>query len=214
MAASGKLSLSRGKQYLSQVDPVMARLIERVGPTRVRSERQLSIYQSLVRAIVYQMLSTQSANAIHERLLHACPTGVEPDTVIELGEPQLREIGFSRAKVASVLELSEKMRNGAIPGDRELRELDDDKLIELLTTVRGIGRWSVEVLMIFNLQRADVLPSTDLGIRKGHALAYALDDMLPAGQLARVGELWSPHRSVASWYLWRATDSVDWSACD
>jgi 3-methyladenine DNA glycosylase/8-oxoguanine DNA glycosylase len=209
-----KLSLKQGQAYLSDVDPQMARLIERVGPTRVRSERQRTVYQSLVRAIVYQMLSTQSANAIHERLLQACPGGVTPQSIMDLGEQPLRDIGFSRAKVASAMDLSEKMLNGSIPDDRKLGRLDDEALIKLLTTVRGIGRWSVEVLMIFNLQRADVLPSTDLGIRKGHALAYGLDELLPAKQLARAGEVWSPHRSVASWYLWRATDSVDWSACD
>lgn len=190
----------------------MCRLIERVGATRVRSESQ-SIYQSLVRAIVYQMLSTQSANAIYQRLLQACPGGVNPDALIGLGEKPLRDIGFSRAKVASVLELSEKMTDGSIPDDAELRLLDDELLIDTLTTVKGIGRWSVEVLMIFNLRRPDVLPCTDLGIRKGHALAYSLETMLPAAKLAQAGQRWRPHRSVASWYLWRATDSVDWSTC-
>ncbi len=214
MSGNRKLSLREGKAYLSGVDPLMARLIEKVGPTRVRSESKRSIYQSLVRAIVYQMLSTQSANAIHERLLQVCSDGVEPQSILNLGEQVLRDIGFSRAKVASVVDLSEKMLDGTIPGDRALRRLEDEALIERLTTVRGIGRWSVEVLMIFNLQRADVLPATDLGIRKGHALAYGLEEPLPAGHLAKAGQIWGPHRSVASWYLWRATDSVDWSACD
>lgn len=211
MSNPKKLSLARAREHLGQVDPVMGELIERIGPTRLRSEHASTIYQSLVRAIVFQMLSTRSANAIHQRLLEACPSGVSPQSLMALGEPALRAIGFSRAKVLSVTDLSEKTLDGTIPCDSVLEQLDDESLIKLLSSVRGIGRWSVEVLMIFNLHRPDVLPATDLGIRKGHALAYRLDDMLPARELLEAGEIWRPWRSAASWYLWRATDSVDWS---
>lgn len=201
---------SDAQKHLRRVDKTMGSLMRKVGPTMVRSESDRSVYQSLVRAIVYQMLSTQSAAAIHARLEDACGEIVSPTTVDALGENRLREIGFSRAKVASVLDLTEKTRSGLIPPDSELIMASDQELIDTLTVVKGIGVWSVEMLMIFNLQRADVLPATDLGVRKGHKMAYGLEEMLPAKELLGEGECWRPYRSAAAWYLWRATDSVDW----
>ena len=102
------------------------------------------------------------------------------------------------------------MERGDIPDDEQLMRMSDDDLVDCLTQVKGIGRWSVEMLMIFNLGRADVFPATDLGVRKGHMLAYGLDDMLPASELLAASARWKPYRTAAAWYLWRATDSVDW----
>ena len=189
----------------------MANLVKRVGPTKVRSEAELTVFQSLARAIAYQMLSTKSAAAIYGRLVDSCNGDVSPDQIHTLGETRLREIGFSRAKVASIFDLSQKIQCGDIPGDEQLVSMPDQELITCLTQVKGIGVWSVEVLMIFNLGRADVFPATDLGVRKGHMMAYGLDEMLSAGQLRESSAIWQPYRTVASWYLWRATDSVDWS---
>lgn len=188
----------------------MGELINRVGTTSVRSEAELSVYQSLARAIVYQMLSTRSAAAIYGRLLNACNGTVTPRSIDNIGEVGLREIGFSRAKVVSMLDLTERLRTGEIPDDASLIKMSDDELVECLTQVKGIGRWSVEMLMIFNLGRADVFPATDLGVRKGHMLAYGLESMLPASDLLALSEVWRPYRTAAAWYLWRATDSVNW----
>jgi len=204
-------SFSDAQKYLRRVDKTMGSLIRKVGPTAVRSESDRTVYQSLVRAIVYQMLSTRSAAAIFARLEQACCELISPDSVASLGEERLREIGFSRAKVASVLDLTEKTRTGIIPPDKELIVTSDQSLIKILTEVKGIGLWSVQMLMIFNLQRPDVFPATDLGVRKGHMMAYGHDEMLSAKDLLAEGELWAPYRSVAAWYLWRATDSVDWN---
>lgn len=203
-------NLAKARAHLRKVDKTMASLMTKVGKTEIRSEADMTIYHSLVRAIVYQMLSTKSAAAIYGRLVDACQGDVCPASLASLGEQNLREIGFSRAKVASATDLTAKMQSGEIPADAELRLLADQALIECLTSVKGIGVWTVEMLLFFNLQRANVFPATDLGVRKGHMLAYGLDEMLPAKALLAEAERWQPYRSLATWYLWRATDSVDW----
>jgi len=190
----------------------MQRLIRLVGKTEVRSEQSATVFQSLVRAIAYQMISTKAAAAIHKRLIEQCDSDLQPEKLLQLGELQLRETGFSRAKVASLLDLSEKCDSGVVPDDRTLDEMTDKELTKCLTQVRGIGEWSVQMLMIFNLRRADVFPATDLGVRRGHMLAYDLEEMLSARDLMAVSELWKPYRSVAAWYLWRANDCVDWTS--
>lgn len=188
----------------------MRRLIDLVGKTHVRSEQQLSVFQSLVRAIAYQMISTKAAAAIHGRLIERCDTDLQPEKLLQLGERQIREIGFSRAKVASLLDLAEKCQSGDVPDDKSLDAMSDKELTKCLTQVRGIGEWSVQMLMVFNLRRADVFPATDLGVRRGHMLAYSLDEMLSAKELLVTSDVWKPYRSVAAWYLWRANDCVDW----
>ncbi len=209
-ATLSKATLAKARAHLRKVDPVMASLMTKVGRTQIRSEADMTVYHSLVRAIIYQMLSTRSAAAIYGRLVDGCNGVVCPAGITSLGEDGLREIGFSRAKVASVIDLTQKIQKGDIPTDAELRILSDQSLIECLTTVKGIGAWTVEMLMFFNLRRVDVFPATDLGVRKGHMLAYGLDDMLSAKRLLAESEIWKPYRSLAAWYLWRATDSVNW----
>jgi len=205
-----KSTVAKARAHLRRVDPTMASLMTRVGKTEIRSEADMTIYHSLVRAIVYQMLSTKSAAAIYGRLVDSCNGDVCPENLAALEQQSLRDIGFSRAKVASVIDLTQKVQCGDIPVDAQLRQLPEQALIDCLTRVKGIGAWTVEMLMFFNLRRADVLPATDLGVRKGHMLAYGLDDMLPAKELLVAGEIWKPYRSLATWYLWRATDSVEW----
>ncbi len=204
--------MSEAKKYLSGVDKTMGRLIALVGKTAVRSEQELSVFQSLVRAIAYQMISTKAAAAIHGRLVEHCDSDLQPDKLLQLGEEQIRQVGFSRAKSASILDLAEKFTNGTLPGDPALDAMSDAELTRCLTQVRGIGNWSVQMLMIFNLRRADVFPATDLGVRRGHMLAYDLDEMLSAKALLDLSTVWQPYRSVAAWYLWRANDCVDWDA--
>ena len=188
----------------------MGRLMRLVGTTQVRSEQELSVFQSLVRAIAYQMISTKAAAAIHGRLLEQCGGEVQAEKLLGLGEEKLREVGYSRAKVASLLDLSDKCAAGVIPDDEALNALSDKELVRCLTQVRGIGVWSVEMLMIFNLRRPNVFPATDLGVRRGHMLSYDLPEMLSAKELLAEAEAWQPFRSVAAWYLWRANDCVDW----
>ena len=211
IATTNSYRLSVAKKYLSKADETMGELIELVGPSKVRSEAELSVFQSLVRAIAYQMISTKAAAAIHGRLLDQCEADIQPQQVLDLGDEKLRELGYSRAKVASLLDLAEKCSTGVIPNDTSLKKLSDKELVKCLTQVRGVGVWSVEMLMIFNLRRADVFPATDLGVRRGHMLAYRLEEMLEAKELLASSDIWQPYRSVAAWYLWRANDCVDWT---
>jgi len=204
-------TLPVAKKYLSGADKTMGRLIRLVGKTEVRSEQSCTVFQSLVRAIAYQMISTKAASAIHTRLIEQCDSDLQPEKMLYLGEQAIRDTGFSRAKVASLLDLAEKCQSGAVPDDRTLDGMSDKELTKCLTQVRGIGEWSVQMLMIFNLRRADVFPATDLGVRRGHMLAYDLDEMLSAKELLKASDVWQPYRTVAAWYLWRANDCVDWS---
>jgi 3-methyladenine DNA glycosylase/8-oxoguanine DNA glycosylase len=186
-------------------------LIDRVGPIRLRSLHPLTPFQCLLKSIVYQQLSGQAASTIYRRLLSLFP-GSRPPTARRLAavsEAELRAAGLSRAKVAAVKDLAARALAGQVPNARVLGRLSDEEIVTRLTEVRGVGRWTVEMLLIFRLGRADVLPVNDLGIRRGFMLTYGLDQLPGAAQLNRAGECWQPYRSVASWYLWRATE-LDW----
>lgn len=196
---------------LRNADHRMGTLIDRVGPIGLRSLHPLTPFQCLLKSIVYQQLSSKAARSIYRRLLSLFP-GSRPPTARRLAtvsDADLRAAGLSRAKVAAVRDLTEKALNGQVPDARVLGRLTDEEIVTRLTAVRGIGRWTVEMLLIFRLGRADVLPVNDLGIRRGFMLAYGLDELPATDRLSRAGERWQPYRSVASWYLWRATE-LDW----
>lgn len=190
-------------------DPPLAALIERVGDYRLLLRDMQSPFRGLLRAIVFQQLSGKAAATIHGRVKALFPDHTPtPELLLAMPDEQLRAAGLSRSKVAAVKDLAAKTLAGIVPASDRLAELHDEEIIERLVSVRGIGRWTVEMLLIFNLGRPDVLPVTDLGIRKGFMLTYGLD-VLPAPAYIRShGERWAPYRSVASWYLWRATDPV------
>ena len=157
--------------------------------------------------MIYQQLSGKAAATIYSRTLNLFsyrrPT---PGKVLRAGENQLRCAGLSRAKTASILDLAEKTLDGTIPSSAKLRHMRDDDVINALVQVRGIGQWTVQMLLIFHLGRADVLPGADLGVRKGLQLTSRLQQLPTPEQVLRRGERWRPYRSVASWYLWRAND--------
>ncbi len=191
-----------------RADPPLASLIEQIGPFRLELRSMISPFQALMSSIIYQQLSGKAAATIQRRV-HALFPGDEPpdpDEILAIEEEALRGAGMSRAKVAAVKDLAAKALDGVVPARRRLSEMDNDEIITRLTTVRGIGRWTVEMLLIFHLGRPDVLPVTDLGVRKGFMIAYGLDDLPKPAELAQYGERWQPYRSVASWYLWRAND--------
>ena len=193
---------------LVQADPPLERLIEQVGPFRLELRSVLSPFQALMRSILFQQLSGKAAATI-ERRVHALFPGDEPpdpEEILATPEEALRGAGMSRAKVAAVKDLAAKALDGIVPSHDHLTEMDNDEIIARLTTVRGIGQWTVEMLLIFHLGRPDVLPITDLGVRKGFMIAYDLDDLPKPSELAQYGRRWQPYRSVASWYLWRAND--------
>lgn len=201
--------MSRGaRRHLSAVDPVMAGLIEAAGPLRLEPDLACSPFRALARAIAHQQLNGAVATRILERFMRACGGGEFPDAAAVLATPDstLREVGFSAAKIAALKDLAVKTLEGVVPDRPTLEALDSESIIQRLVQVRGIGRWTVEMMLIFQLGRPDVLPVDDFGVRNGFRLAYRLRDLPRPRALADYGERWAPWRSAAAWYLWRAVD--------
>jgi 3-methyladenine DNA glycosylase/8-oxoguanine DNA glycosylase len=194
--------------FLSDADDELARVIEQVGPFSHRPEKMQSPFQALLKAIVYQQLSGKAAATILGRVKALAPhrRGLQPEAILNLSDELLRKAGMSRAKVLAVRDLAAKTLDGTVPTLSRLKNMDDDEIISRLISVRGIGRWSVEMLLIFRLGRPDVLPAADLGVRRGFMLTYRKRAMPLPAHILRHGERWRPYRSVASWYLWRSVD--------
>ena len=187
--------------------PRWAELIARVGPPRIGIDRACHPYAALVRAIAHQQLHARAAEAILARLGAladgACPA---PAALAALPEAALRGCGFSAAKVAALRDLARAAEAGVVPSRRAAARLDDAALIARLTAIRGIGRWTVEMLLIFTLGRPDVLPVDDFGVREGYRWLHGLDTQPKPRALALAGAAWAPFRSTAAWYLWRAAE--------
>lgn len=199
-------------EHLRTADPRLAELIDRVGPFRLQRDRMSDVFLALARAIVGQQLSNAAAATIFARLRALFPNGHLGFSAAQLqrvGDERLRQAGLSQAKLAALRDLAARQLDGRLPDLAALQAMTDDEAIARLTECRGIGRWTVEMLLMFRLGRADVLPVDDLGIRQGYALAFPrggrrIDDV--AAALADRGQRWKPYRTVASWYLWRAVD--------
>jgi DNA-3-methyladenine glycosylase II len=208
------VTLPRGAlAKLGRADPRMGRLVRRVGPCRLETGRSGGFLAALVRSIVYQQLSGKAASAILARVRALFVANVFPDprAILARSERDLRACGLSRQKVASLRDLCEKVVAGRLPLDR-IEAMPDDAIIDLLTGVQGIGQWSAQMFLIFDLGRLDVWPATDLGIRKAVALLYDLEELPKPGPMVDIGKRFSPYRSVASWYFWRLLDGgkSDW----
>ena len=194
--------------HLRDADPVLAKLIDEVGPFRMRLRGARSIFVALAEAIVYQQLNGKAAASIFARVCALFPValGLTPEQVLRVSEQKLRAAGLSNSKLLSIRDLARKAVAGEIPTLAEAHRMDDEMLIERLTQVRGIGRWTVEMLLISRLGRADVWPVDDYGIRAGFAAVFRKRKFPAPKDLVRPGAKWKPYRSVASWYLWRAAD--------
>jgi len=195
-------------RHLRRGDPVMAQLIRRAGPFTPRPERGRSPYESLLRAVAHQQLTGKVANTILGRFcaLYGGESYPQPDQLVATPDEQLRAVGFSRAKAASLKDIAAKTLDGTIPERRVLARLADEAIIERLTEARGVGRWTVEMFLMFTLGRPDVLPVDDFGIQNGYRLAYGKRRLPKPRVLAAFGERWAPYRTTAAWYLWRAVD--------
>jgi DNA-3-methyladenine glycosylase II len=196
-------------ETIRSADPVMARVIERAGPFELELRSAQPPFQALVRSIIYQQLSGKAAETILGRVLDLFPdtTYPKPEEFLDLPDEALRGAGVSRAKTAAIKDLAAKALDGTVPPSHEaLTTMDNAEIIERLTQVYGVGQWTVEMLLIFYLGRPDVLPVTDLGVRKGFMQAFGLDELPTPKELTAHGERWRPYRSVASWYLWRLLD--------
>lgn len=196
--------LDQATEELRRADPVMGAWIEKAGPCGLRVEPR-PLLAALLRSITFQQLSGKAGATIHGRVVDLL--GGEPtvEAIDGVTDEQLREAGLSAAKTRAVRDLAEHGRNGLLPDASELGRLPNEEITQRLTTVRGVGSWTAEMILIFTLGRPDVLPVTDLGIQKGHAALYETERHTPR-ELAEVGTTWKPWRSVASWYLWRVLD--------
>ncbi len=195
---------------LAAADPVMARLIHEIGPCRLEPESWRSPFQSLVQAVAHQQLHGTAANTILTRFQKLFPGKrfPKPDDLKKVTDEQIRACGFSFAKIKAIRDIAEKTLSGVVPTSREIVKLSDVEIIERLTEVRGVGRWTVEMLLIFQLGRTDVLPVDDFGVRAGFRVAYKKRAMPTPKELLKFGERWRPHATTAAWYLWRAADAA------
>lgn len=194
-------------RHLSAVDPAMQALIRRIGRCGYRQEKH-EPYEALVRAIAHQQLHGAAARTILGRFVALYPAVPfpTPQLVLSADDAALRGCGFSGSKSASIRDIALKTLEGVVPTRRTASRLSDAELIDRLTVIRGVGRWTVEMLLMFNLGRTDILPVDDFGVREGYRKLHGLEAQPKPKDLAAIGEMWSPWRSVASWYLWRAAD--------
>jgi DNA-3-methyladenine glycosylase II len=197
--------LQAAEEHLSRVDAKMGALIQTHGECRLKPQKDAFLV--LCDAIISQQLSVKAAATIVKRFCALFPNETpNPHDVIALPDDVLRGVGCSFAKVKYLKDLSEKFQDGTL-NPKKFSKLDDEDLIQLLTQVKGIGRWTAEMYLIFSLNRLDVMATDDLGLRKGMMNVYGLAELPKRSQMLEVSDVWRPYRSVASWYLWRSLDN-------
>jgi DNA-3-methyladenine glycosylase II len=197
-------------RHLAAADPVMREIIREHGTCGLKPETRRSPFQSLVQAIAHQQLNGTAANTILTRFKKLFPGRRFPraEDLAGVTDAQIRACGFSFAKIRAIRDLAEKTLSGVVPAARQFAKLTDEEIILRLTAVRGVGRWTVEMLLIFQLGREDILPVDDFGVRSGFGHAYRKGKMPKPRELLAHGEKWRPHRTTAAWYLWRAADGA------
>jgi DNA-3-methyladenine glycosylase II len=201
--------------HLKAADPKLAALIDRAGPFTMRLDPAPSPFESLLESIIYQQLHGKAAATIHGRVCAYCGGTPTPQLLLDAPDEPLRAAGLSGNKLKALRDLAARTLDGTVPTHAAIRKMSDAAIIEHLSQVRGIGTWTVEMLLIFRMGRPDVFPVTDYGVRKGFALTFqrlpktrplAAEDLPKPEVLLKRGKRWAPFRSVASWYLWRACD--------
>jgi 3-methyladenine DNA glycosylase/8-oxoguanine DNA glycosylase len=203
------LNVAEALAYLRAADTKLGRIIDRAAPVPSEPDRRSTVFCALARAVVFQQLSGKAAATIFGRVCDLYPRkqrGLTAQAVLATTDANLRAAGLSRNKLLSLRDLAEKSVAGQVPPLRRLKAMEDEAIIEALTAVRGIGRWTAEMFLMFRLGRPDVLAIDDLGLRQGHAIVVGRGRETDRKRLARYGERWRPYRSVASWYLWRAVE--------
>jgi DNA-3-methyladenine glycosylase II len=195
-------------KHLATVDPVMEKLIQEHGPCKLEHEPWRPPFQSLMQAVAHQQLNGTAANTILTRFKKLFPGRKfpRPEDMASVTDEQIRACGFSYNKIKSLRDITEKTLSGIVPSPRDIGKLPDEEIIERLMEVRGVGRWTVEMLLIFQLGRLDVLPADDFGVRNGFRIAYKKRAMPKPKDLLKFGKRWRPYATTASWYLWRAAD--------
>ena len=202
--------MARARRVLMRRDPVLAAIIKRYGACGLRTDRGPDIFNGLIQSIISQQLSTKAAATIYKRFIGLLPEGhgPAPHHVVPLEDEALRSVGLSRQKISYLRDLSQKVLDGSLQPD-QLANLSDDAVVEALMRVKGVGRWTADMILIFRLLRPDVLPVGDLGIVKAIQKAYGLRKTPDARRMLKIAEPWRPYRSVASWYLWKSLDGAE-----
>ena len=198
-------SLKSSVEFLSGLDQDWENLIKKIGSCHLKKSSTLSPYESLLKTIAYQQLHAKAAETIFQRFLSQFnghfPKALE---LLEIDPILIKQSGFSQTKTETLLRIAEASINKIIPNEKEIIYLSDDEIIKRLSSIKGVGIWTVQMLLIFNLGRLDVLPTNDLGIQKGYQTLKKLDTLPKPKVLLTAGEAWKPYRTIASWYLWRA----------
>lgn len=198
--------LQAALRHLCAGDQKLRLLVEETVPFELKDDGITSPYEALLEAITHQSISGKAATTIFGRVKALGSHGKvpTPQEILRVRKPALRKAGLSKAKILAVKDLAQKTIDGVVPSLEEAREIPDEELVKRLTSVRGIGAWTVEMFLIFRLGRPDVLPVHDLGVKKGWSITYGKKHMPTPKQLLAFGERWRPYRTVASWYMWRA----------
>jgi DNA-3-methyladenine glycosylase II len=199
------LHIKESVEFLSSLDKDWECLIKKVGPCHLKISSELSPYESLLKTIAFQQLHAKAAETIFKKFLSLFKDNFpKADELLETNPMLIRQSGFSQTKTETLLLIAKASVNKIIPEEKEIIYLNDDEIIERLTSIKGVGVWTAQMLLIFHLGRLDVLPIHDLGIQKGFQNLKSLDALPKSKLLAIAGEAWKPYRTIASWYLWRA----------
>src|SRR3954469_19738102 len=199
------MSMTAAAREVARRDPALARVVDIVGPPKLRARNPDGHFGALVRAITFQQLAGKAASTIHGRFRALIDGPLTPEAVLALREEDMRAAGLSGAKTASIRDLAAKVLDGTVVVGNAGR-LSDDEIVERLVMVRGIGRWTAEMYLLFELRRPDVWPVDDLGVRQGYGLIWQLPEAPSAKELVPLGDRFRPYRSMAAWYCWRAVD--------
>ena len=194
--------------HLTKADKKLAKLIKQVGDMSLQVNRGRSPYEALVESVIYQQLSGKAAASILKKFKSLFPKKrfPKPEDIVKADIPFLRSAGLSNAKALAIKDIAQKTLDGVVPSSKTIQKMEDATIIEQLTVIRGVGQWTVEMLLIFRLGRTDVLPVTDYGVRKGFALTFGHKELPTPKDLAKYGERWKPYRTAAAWYLWRSLE--------
>lgn len=195
--------VKKGIEHLKKVDKVMKALIEKYGEFYIPEE---DLFTILCESIIAQQLSSKVADVISKRLREFCCNKISPLRIMEENEENLRKIGLSNQKIKYIKALSESIVKGELNLD-ELKTMTNEDIIKTLTRIKGIGKWTAEMFLIFGLRRLDVLPYDDFGIRKAIQIQYNLDEIPDKNKITEIGQKWHPYETIASWYLWRSLDN-------
>ncbi len=199
------MNLPAAVRHLKRADPRLATVIERVGPCRFETHAEGTHFQALLRSIIYQQLSGKAAATIHRRVIDVLGGNPVPEAVLMTNDEELRAAGLSRQKISYVRDLARHAGEGSVPLEH-LDALDDGAIIAALASIKGVGRWTAQMFLMFRLGRPNVLPAEDLGIRKGVQLTYRTRGLPPPKRVLTIGRPWARYASIASWYLWRSLE--------